>query len=163
MGYSGASLDVTVFNAQSNLQPISDRPAFQSTQAHSDIIPAQCDRSPMPELVTGSAEPRNHHQSQQNQQTVLTMPTTSDLTFSFAIPPRPLLPSPSSQPEKTDTPRCAQCTKALCTKRHTCEGQIRRENCSCGHPQLRKGERRISEKEVQKRLTLQDSEIQMSR
>jgi hypothetical protein len=84
------------------------------------------------------------------------MPTTSAFTFSFAIP--------SSQPlanaEKFDT-RCAPCTKALCTKRHACEGQIRRENCSCGHPRLQKGERvRLSEREVLRRLALRDEEVQ---
>jgi hypothetical protein len=51
--------------------------------------------------------------------------------------------------------------KALCTKRHACEGQIRRENCSCGHPRLQKGERvRLSEREVLRRLALRDEEVQ---
>ena len=146
------SLDTAAFDAQNNLQPISEKPTFQSIQAQPDIIPAQHDPSPTPQ--SASSEPNIHQSISRNQQTILTTPTTA-FTFSFAIPSS----LPVANLEKSET-RCAPCTKALCIKRLTCEGRIRRDNCSCGHPPLKKGERvRISEKRVMKRLALQDNEV----
>lgn len=149
------NLDTAAFDAQINLQPTSEKPTFQSIQAQSDIIPAQHDPSLTPQPA--SSEPRIRQSVSQNQQTTLTTPTTTAFTFSYAIP------SESSRPVanrgKSET-RCAPCTKALCIKRLTCEGRIRRDNCSCDHPPLRKGERvRISEKRVMKQLALQDNEV----
>jgi len=144
------SLDTAAFDAQNNLQPISEKPTFQSIQAQPDIIPAQHDPSPIPQ--SASSEPNIHQSVSRNQQTILTVPTTTTFTFSCAIPSSRL-----AHPEKSET-RCTRCTKALCIKRLTCEGRIRRDNCSCGHPPLKKGERvRISEKRMMKRLALQDS------
>lgn len=147
------NLDTAAFDAQINLQPTSEEPTFQSIQARSDIIPAQHDPSLTPQRA--SSEPRIHQSVSQNHQTTLTTPTTTAFTFSYAIP----LSQPVANREKPET-RCAPCTKALCIKRLTCEGRIRRDNCSCDHPPLRKGERvRISEKRVKKQLALQDNEI----
>jgi hypothetical protein len=146
------SLDIAAFDAQVNPQPTSEEPAFQSIQAQPENNPAQHDPSPTPQLASSKSY---IGQSSQNQQTILTMPTTA-FTFSFAVPS-----SQPAKPEKADT-RCAPCTKALCVKRLTCEGRIRRDNCVCGHPQLKKGERvRISEQEVLKRLALRDNQVRL--
>lgn len=150
------NLDTAAFDAQINLQPASEKAAFQSIQAQLDVVPAQHDPSPTPQLA--SSAPSIHQSVSQNQQTILTTPTTTAFTFT--------IPIPSSQSvanrEKSET-RCAPCTKALCIKRLTCEGRIRRDNCGCDHPPLRKGERvRISEKRVMKQLALQNNEVQVT-
>lgn len=45
--------------------------------------------------------------------------------------------------------RCAPCCKALCSRRHTCEGRGNREFCKCAHPALRRGEKvRLSEERI---------------
>ena len=149
------SLDTASFDARVNLQPTSEEPTFQSIQAQPDIIPAQRDLSPTPQTTQASSEPNvRQSASSQNQQTILTTPTTTTSTFSFTFPSF----RPVANHEKPET-RCAPCTKALCRKRLTCEGRIRRDNCSCGHPPLKKGERvRISEKRVMEQLALQDNE-----
>lgn len=146
-----ACLNIAAFNAHINLQPISEKPAFQSIHTQLDSTLTHHDPSLISPLA--SSEPNNHHSSQ-NQQTVLTTPTTTAFTFSFAFPSS----QPIANPDKSDT-WCALCTKALCIKWHTCEGQICHDNCSCGHPRLQKGKRvRISEKEVLKWLALQDND-----
>lgn len=141
------------FDAQINLQPTSENlPTFQPIQAQQDIIPAQRDPSPTPQLA--NSEPKIRQSVSHSQQTILTTATTSAFTFTVATPSRL-----GANPEKSET-RCAPCTKALCIKRLTCEGRIRRDNCSCGHPPLRKGERvRISEKRVAKQLASQDNNM----
>ena len=149
------NLDTAAFDAQINLQPPSEKHTFQleSIQAQPDVILSQYDPSPTPQPA--SSEPSTHQPAPQNQQTILTTPTTTAFTFSFAIPSS----WPVANREKPET-RCAPCTKALCEKRLTCEGRIHRDNCSCDHPQLQKGERvRISEKRVMKQLALQDNEV----
>jgi hypothetical protein len=144
------NLDTAAFDSQINLQQISEK--LQSIQAQPDIIPAQHDPSLTPQLA--SSEPNIHQSVSQNQQTILTTPTTTAFTLSFAPSSQPV-----ANPEKPET-RCAPCTKALCMKRLTCEGRIRRDKCSCDHPPLRKGERvRISEKRVMKQLSLRDNEV----
>jgi hypothetical protein len=145
------NLDTAAFDAQINLglQPSNENPVLQS-------IPAQADRTPVQQnIILVQQDPPPTAQmasSEQNQQTILTSP----ITFSL----NPISSSrPVANPEKSDT-RCAPCTKALCAKRHSCEGRIRRDNCGCDHPRLQKGERvRISENEVLRRPTLRNNEV----
>jgi hypothetical protein len=55
--------------------------------------------------------------------------------------------------------RCSVCTKALCPRRHQCNGSVNRAWCMHGHPPLRANEKvRWSEEEVERRILAQQTD-----
>ena len=69
-------------------------------------------------------------------------------TFTFTFPS-----SFSTQPVGQKGGRCSVCTKALCPRRHECNGSVNRAWCRHGHPPLMANEKiRWSEAEVERRI-----------
>jgi hypothetical protein len=70
-------------------------------------------------------------------------------TFSFSFPS-----SSNTRPTGQKGGRCSVCTKALCLRRHECNGSVNRAWCRHGHPPLGTNEKiRWSEGEVERRIT----------
>jgi hypothetical protein len=85
-----------------------------------------------------------------SQQPTLSQAITAHPTFTFTYK----LPSTSStRPMEQKGGRCSVCTKALCPRRHECNGSVNRAWCRHGHPPLGLNEKiRWSEAEVERRI-----------
>ena len=86
--------------------------------------------------------------SQQNTSTLSQAVIASNFTFTFPS-------SSSAQPmgQKGPGGRCSVCTKALCPRRHECNGSVNRAWCRHGHPPLAANEKiRWTEVEVECRI-----------
>ena len=68
--------------------------------------------------------------------------------FTFTFPS-----SSSTRPASRKAGRCLVCTKALCPRRHDCNGSVNRAWCMHGHPPLGANEKiRWSETEVERKI-----------
>jgi hypothetical protein len=83
-----------------------------------------------------------------NRQPTLSQLVTAHPTFTFSFPS-----SSSTQPVGQKGGRCSVCTKALCPRRHECNGSVNRAWCRHGHSPLGANEKvRWLEAEVERRI-----------
>jgi hypothetical protein len=115
-----------------------------SEHNQSSLILNGCESSPDDNPLSPSRPVPLPSQLPTVSQAVTTHPT---FTFTF--------PSSSARPQAVGQKggRCSVCTKALCLRRHECNGSVNRAWCRHGHPPLGANEKiRWSEAEVERRI-----------
>lgn len=93
---------------------------------------------------TPSSRPVPGPPSSQQLEAVTAQPT---FNFTFNFPPTSST-RPIGQNRDVKGGRCSVCTKALCPRRHECNGSVNRAWCRHGHPE----KIRWSEAEVERRI-----------
>lgn len=115
----------------------------------------ECDDATLHEdLPTGDREPSSEvrHPPNHSRQLVLsfTAQAQSNPEFTFVFPSSS---SSGTRPAGQKGGRCSVCMKALCPRRHECNGSVNRAWCAHGHPPLQVNEKvRWSEVEVERRI-----------
>lgn len=140
------------FDAQSNPRPASEQTKSQYIQAQADTVTTEYTNSLPVEPPDAPPDP-----PPPIQQMVLTFTATAASGGSRLLATQSKDSGVSSirKPGKEKELRCAPCVKALCPRRHMCNGRGRREYCTCNHPPLMPGEKvRLSEKQIERRIAL---------
>jgi hypothetical protein len=95
--------------------------------------------------------PQSVHPSAPSLRPIVSLPAQSNPAFTFTFPSSS---SSRTRPTGQKGGRCSVCTKALCPRRHECNGSVNRAWCGHGHPPLQANEKvRWTEVEVERRIS----------
>ena len=117
-----------------------------------------CENSPAVDNPSESSQPvpSSGQQSTLSLSRTVTALAQPTFRFTFTFPSSTSSSRPTGQNLKGG--RCSVCTKALCPRRHECNGSVNRAWCGHGHPPLGANEKiRWSEAEVERRIATASS------
>lgn len=148
----GLTLNFTeLFSLEDGFDGLRTAPRVAKTASEEGTRPVNVEHNELT-LIDNEYEnlPQCEHPPAPDLQPILSLPAQSNPAFTFTFPSSL---SSSTRPMGQKGGRCSVCTKALCPRRHECNGSVNRAWCGHGHPPLLANEKvRWSEVEVERRI-----------